>query len=255
MNQIPKTPKKTSKIINPLSAYNTPTPNENKMAISLTQKILLDLEKSIHISSLKLEFIVNKISTDTQLSKIYKEVNSLPFYCYISQKICTFLKQIKSDITGFLDSFYSDLTQKEFLTTKNSELTEIKEILETRNLEDLEAIEEYLSEFNKREAIIIPPHDDEKDITIVKKQGEIQISPYKRDNNSSSISENEENFNEKKKGFGIEEIEEIGHSFMKNFPGESDRGSSYQGDTTLNQNKSYKELFSVKEVKMKFKGN
>lgn len=256
MNTNLKPPLQPQNLKPPLSSYNTPSPNENKMAISLTQKILLDLEKNIHISSLKLEYIVNKISTDKKLSKLYKEVNSLPFYCYISQKICGFLKEIKSNINDFLSSFYSDLSQSEFLTVDNRELTEIKGILETKNYDDLEAIEEYLSEFNKKETSFLAQGEDEKDLTIVKKQGEINISPYKKKVNSS-FSENEEISLEKiknKKSFGIEDIEEIGNSFMKNFPGESDRGSSYLGDTTLNQNKTYKELFTIKKVKMKFKG-
>lgn len=248
-----------------LSSYQTPSLNDSKMAISLTQKILSELEKNFHISSLKIEYVVNKISTDKNLSKRYKEINSLPFYCYISEKICDFLKMTKLTTNNFLESLYKDLSQKKFLTVENSELTEIKNILETTNYEDLQAIEEYLRSFNEVKEVKeaeISKIEDEKEVTIIKKQGEIKVSPYKR-TLSSQDSENGDFLQKKfelrnkknQEKFGIEEIEELGNSFIRGFPDESKRSISYQGDTTINQRRSFDELFTIKKIKMKFKGN
>lgn len=238
--------------------FNFKTPlDENKMAISITKKIVNDLQATLQISSLKIEYFVNRISTDPNLSQAFNEVNSLPFYCYISQKMCLFLKALKSQTSEFLGSLYKDICEEQSSKSVTKELTEIKEMLETKKYDDLEALEKYLEKYyawsQEQDALI-----HELDITIIKKNGEIQTSPNRVKNNSlDGISQHfteDKSFQSPHK-LEIQDLEKIESSFMRGFPDETHQSSVYLGDSTINKKKRFDSLYSVETIPFKFKGS
>lgn len=226
--------------------------DENNMAISLTRKIINDLQATVHISSLKIEYLVNKVSTDPKLSDIFNEINSLPFYCYISQKMCLFLKLIKSHTLEFVRSLYNDISSEGSSESISNELSEIKEMLETKNYEDLEAIEKYLENFYSQSQEVETHLTRELDITVVKKNGEIETSPNRF--RKSSVEKIDEKISQQAGKLEVHDLEKIESSFVRGFPDETHRSSAYLGDSTINKKKSLDDLYSVEVIPVKFKG-
>ena len=83
--------------------------DERAMITLMTDKILVDMRSTVSHFASKLDFIIKGIMGDNLIISSIQEVESLPFYCYISQKLCLFLKELKKLLDSGLDQFLREL--------------------------------------------------------------------------------------------------------------------------------------------------
>ena len=79
--------------------------DEDDMTLNISHKIIKDMVLSIDDFGKQVMFFLHKILSDEELKTRLREVDSLPFYGFVSQQLCGYLKNVKETLNKNLENF------------------------------------------------------------------------------------------------------------------------------------------------------
>lgn len=111
--------------------------NSDSLLINLSHKIVSDMVISVDVYGKKIIETIKAIIRSEELHQELKEVDSLPFYVYVSQNLCETLKKVKEILDTQLENFTGKIKKKSERISKKMSLVEriVKDSMDLINFE------------------------------------------------------------------------------------------------------------------------